>query len=73
VTSGLAKADPDEVVQRRHSYSRELKLAAIEWSTNTYVKGKKDKDLDKLILRYKAAARLGITTKMLRDWIKNNA
>jgi hypothetical protein len=67
---GSAESDPNEVVQHRHSYSRELKLSAIEWATNTYVKGKKDGDPDELITRYAAAARLGITSTMLRDWIR---
>jgi hypothetical protein len=69
VALGSAESNPEEIAQHRHSYSRELKLSAIEWATNTYVKGKKDRDLDKAITRYAAAARLGITLAMLRDWI----
>jgi len=68
---GSAKSDPEEIAQHRNSYSRELKLSAIEWATNTYIKGKKDGDLDKAITKYAAAARLGITLAMLRDWIRN--
>jgi len=32
-----------------------------------YIKAKKERDLDKLILRYIALARLKIITKILRD------
>ena len=68
--------DPDEsdlegIALHPHSYSHELKLAAIEWALNTYKKGKKDRDLDKPITRYRAAKRLGIATTMLRGWIRN--
>jgi hypothetical protein len=65
------ESDPEGIALHRNSYSRELKLAAIEWATNTYIKGKKDGDLGKAISRYAAAARLGITSTMLRDWIRN--
>jgi hypothetical protein len=65
------KSDPKGLALHRRSYSRELKLAAIEWATNTYIKGKRDKDLDVKLLRYKAAKRLGITSTMLRNWIRN--
>jgi hypothetical protein len=64
---GLADANPDETVQHRHSYSYKLKLAAIEWATNTYIQEKEDGGEDKLISRYAASARLRITLKMLRD------
>jgi hypothetical protein len=64
---GSAKSDPEEIAQHRNSYSRELKLSAIEWATNTYIKGKKDGDPDKAITKYAAAARLRITLAMLRD------
>jgi hypothetical protein len=47
--------------------SRELKLSAIEWFLNTYVKGKEDRDLNILITKYAAAQRLGITSTMLKS------
>jgi hypothetical protein len=52
-----------------HPYK--LKLSAVEWACNKYVKGKKDGDLDVLITRYTAAKRLGITSTMLRNWTRN--
>jgi transposase-like protein len=67
------ESDPEGIALHRNSYSRELKLAAIEWATSTYRKGKKDGDPDKKITRYAAAKRLGITTTMLRTWIRNRA
>ena len=59
------ESDPKGYALHRFSYSRELKLSAVEWACNTYVKGKKDGDLDVLITRYAAAKRLGITSTML--------
>jgi hypothetical protein len=67
------ESDPKGFALHRHSYSQELKLSAIEWAGNTYIKGKKDRDLDVLIPRYAAAKRLGITLTMLRNWIRNRA
>jgi hypothetical protein len=67
------KSDPEGYALYRNSYSRELKLAAIEWATNTYIKGKKDGDSDVHISRYAAAKRLGITLTMLRNWTRNKA
>jgi hypothetical protein len=67
------ESDPEGIALHRNSYSRELKLAAIEWATSTYRKGKKDGDPDRRITRYAAAKRLGITTTMLRTWIRNRA
>ena len=77
-TAYIVNYDPDESDPKgydiyRNSYSCELKLAAIEWASNTYVKGKGDKDPDKLITRYAAAKRLGITSTMLREWTRNRA
>jgi hypothetical protein len=77
-TARLMHYDPDEsdlegIALHRFSYSRELKLAAIEWASNTYVKGKGHGDVDVLITRYAAAKRLGITSTMLRDWTRNRA
>jgi hypothetical protein len=46
VNNDLDKSDPKGYALYRNSYSRELKLAAIKWATNTYVKGKKDGDCD---------------------------
>jgi len=67
------ESDPEGYALHRNSYSRELKLAAIEWATNTYIKGKKDGDPDVRITRYAAAKRLGITTTMLRSWTRNRS
>ena len=64
------ESDPEGVALHQRSYSRELKLSAIEWSLNTYIKGE-DGDLDVLISRYAAAQRLGITGPMLKAWIEN--
>jgi hypothetical protein len=64
------QSDPKGTALHRNSYSSELKLAAIEWATNTYKKAKKDGYLDEVITRYAASKRLGITTTMLRNWIK---
>jgi hypothetical protein len=38
------ESDPEGHAVHRNSYSRELKLAGVEWSGKTYVKGKKDGD-----------------------------
>jgi hypothetical protein len=67
----LNESDPQGYALHRFSYSRELKLAAVEWASNTYIKGKEDGDLDVLITRYAAAQRLRITSTMLRNWIRN--
>jgi hypothetical protein len=67
----LDESDPEGYALYRFSYSQELKLAAIEWASNTYIKGKGDGDLDELISRYAAAKRLGITSTMLRNWTRN--
>jgi hypothetical protein len=61
------ESDPKGIALHRFSYSQELKLAAIEWASNTYVKGKGHRDIDVLISRYAAAKRLRITSTMLRD------
>jgi len=52
----------------RISYTREQKLAAITYTKTTY-RMSKDNTLH-VISRYEAAKNLGITSKMLRDWIK---
>jgi len=55
----------------RNSYSKELKLSAVQWAINTVVRGKKPGDPLKPITGYEAAARLSITTTMLRSWIRH--
>jgi hypothetical protein len=67
------ESDPEGIALHRFSYARELKLAAIEWASNTYVKGKGYGDADILISRFAAAKRLRITSTMLRDWTRNRA
>jgi hypothetical protein len=67
------ESDPEGIALHRFSYSRELKLAAVEWASNTYVKGKGHGDIDVPITRYAAAQRLGITSTMLQDWTRNRA
>jgi hypothetical protein len=67
------QSDPEGYALHRFSYSRELKLSAVEWACNTYVKGEKDGEPDKLISRYAAVKRLGITSTMLRSWTQNKA
>jgi hypothetical protein len=63
------ESDSEGIALYQNSYSRKLKLAAIEWATSTYKKEKKDGDPDRRITRYAAAKRLGITITMLRTWI----
>lgn len=55
--------------RRRISYTKEQKLAAISYATNTW-KAKPDGSME-LITKYRTAANLGITTAMLRDWIRS--
>ena len=64
-------SDPEGHQLHRYSYSRELKLSAIQYALNNYVRGKKPDDPMKLITRYKAAAKLKITTTMLQSWIRS--
>jgi hypothetical protein len=66
VNYDLDESNPEGFALHRRSYSRELKLSAIEWALNTYIKGK-DGDLDVLITRYVAAKRLRITLTMLKN------
>ena len=56
-------------IRRRISYTKEQKLAAVSYATTTW-KAKKDGSLE-LISKNSAAADLGITTAMLRDWMKS--
>ena len=60
------ESDHEGCALHRRSYSRKLKLSAIEWSLNTYIKGE-DGDPDVLITPYAAAKRLGITQTMLKS------
>ena len=60
--------DDEDEMRRRISYTREQKLAAISYAETTR-KQQKNGGL-KLISKYAAAANLGITTAMLRQWIK---
>jgi hypothetical protein len=66
------ESDPEGFALHWCSYSCKLKLSAIEWSMNIYIKGK-DIDEDVLITRYTAAKRLGITPTMLKSWVQNRA
>src|SRR5256885_1145370 len=54
--------------RNRTSYTREQKLAAITYTKMTY-RSRKD-NTSYVISRYEAAKNLGITSKMLRDWIR---
>ena len=62
-------SDEHDASRHRLSYTREHKLAAISYAQTTW-KTQKDGGL-KLIRKYAAAKDLGITTAMLRQWIKN--
>ena len=57
----------------RKSYPRELKLAAVNWAENTWIKGKKPSDPMRRMKPYEAAKRLKITQTMLKSWSKNRA
>jgi hypothetical protein len=64
-------SDPEGHALHRQSYPRELKLSAIQWAENTWVKGKKPEDPLCRITRYEASKWLKITQTMLKKWIKN--
>ena len=64
-------SDPEGHPLHWNFYSWELKLSAVQYALNTYVRGKKPDDPLKLILGYRAVAKLKITTTMLRSWIRN--
>jgi hypothetical protein len=51
-----------------NSYTRELKLAAIQYATTTVVTNKKG--VTRLITVYAAAKNLGITYQMMKKWIQ---
>jgi hypothetical protein len=62
--------DEDEYIPtKRYSYSREHKLAAIDYFQTTW-RENKDGTHERLSLRY-ASKRLKITCKMLRNWVAN--
>ena len=59
------KSDPKGHVLHCNSSPRKLKLSAVQWFLNTYVKSKKPGECLVCISRYQAAKTLGITTTML--------
>jgi hypothetical protein len=59
--------DPDIALTRK-SYTRELKLAAIQYATTTLVTNKKG--VTRLITTYTAAKNLKITYQMMKKWIQ---
>jgi hypothetical protein len=61
--------DNDYTLLKRYSYTREHKLAAIDFYQLTW-KELKDGTLERLSIRY-CAKRLKITRKMLRSWVAN--
>ncbi len=61
----------DHETRKRISYTKEQKLAAVSYITTTW-KAEKDGSM-KLISKRSAAIYLGITTAMLRDWMKSQA
>lgn len=58
---------PNQEIRKRISY-KEQKLAAISYATTIW-KTNENCSME-LITKYKAAADFGITTAMLRDWLK---
>jgi hypothetical protein len=67
------ESDPEGHVLHCNSYPCELKLSAVQWYLNTYVKGKKPGEPLVHISKYQAAKKLGITTTMLQNWTRNRA
>jgi hypothetical protein len=65
------ESDPEGHVLHRNSYLCELKLSAVQWFLNTYVKSKKPGEPLIQISKYQAAKRLGIITTMLQTWTRN--
>ncbi len=61
--------ETDYVPSRRYAYSREQKLAAIDYFQTTW-KQKLDDTYERMSNRY-ASCRLRITRKQLRDWVAN--
>jgi hypothetical protein len=64
-------SDSEGHALHRKSYTRELKLAAVNWAENTVIRGKKPSDPFRQMKPYKAAKRLRITQTMLKSWSKN--
>ena len=62
-------ATDDDKVHQQVSYTREQKLATITYATTTWMTDKNGSS--KPISKYAAAQQLGITTKMLKNWIKH--
>ena len=60
--------DNTDVALTRKSYTRELKLAAIQYATTTLVTNKKG--VTQLITVYAAAKNLKITYQMMKKWIQ---
>jgi hypothetical protein len=61
--------DAEYLLAHRYSYSRETKLAAVDYFQTTWRKNKDD-TLERFSCRY-ASRRLKITRKMLRSWVAN--
>ena len=59
------ESDLEGHLLHQNSYSQELKLSAVQYALNTYVRGKQPGDPLKPIPGYQAAAKLKITTTML--------
>jgi hypothetical protein len=67
-----SEADEYEYIpKRRYAYSREHKLAAIDYFQTTWRK-KKDNTFEHISTRC-AARKLKISRKMLRSWVSNKA
>jgi hypothetical protein len=64
----ILNPDNPDAVLTRNSYTRELKLAAIQYATTTLVTNKKG--VTKLITVYAAAKNLKITYQMMKKWIE---
>jgi hypothetical protein len=65
-----SEADEYEYIpKRRYAYSREHKLAAIDYFQTTWKKNKDD-TFERISVRF-ATRKLKITRKMLRSWVSN--
>lgn len=69
--NGDEDEDENNAVRRRISYTREQKLGAISYATNTWKIRKNESS--QLISKRAAANHLGITRSMLRKWIANKS
>ena len=65
---GIENEEDSEAPRRRISYTKEQKLRAISYATTTW-RTQKDGS-SQLISKHAAAKDLGITTAMLRQWMK---